>query len=203
MKTFFRSFVEGFFVLLPILITYLMLGQLFDMTMALTQPILDVLPARLFPGEWSYKFAAAGILIVIIVLVGLASHTAIARRLGSWVESAILVRFPPYNILRSLATWISGKDAPDQLHPAMLSLSPDIRMVAAIVEELPDGKMTVFVPLAPTPGVGFLQIVNRSKVEKLDASMADALGWFLNWGGDTQKLFQQKNQSSSADPSHR
>ena len=193
MKGFFRSFVEGFFVLLPILIAYLMLGQLFDMTMALTQPILDVLPSRLFPGEWSYKFTAAGILIVIIVLVGLASHTAIARRFGTWFESTILVRFPPYNILRSLATWISGKDAPDQLQPAVLSFSPDIQMLAAIVEELPDDKMTVFVPLAPTPGVGFLQIVHRSKVEKLDAPMTEALGWFMNWGGDTQKLFQRKH----------
>ena len=51
MKSFFRSFAEGFFVLLPILIAYLMLGQLFDMMMALTQPVLDVLPARLFPGN--------------------------------------------------------------------------------------------------------------------------------------------------------
>ena len=203
MKRFFKLFVEGFFVLLPVLIAYLMLGQLFDMTMALTQPVLDVLPARLFPGEWSYKFTAAGILIVIIVLVGLASHTEIARRFGTWFESAILVRFPPYNILRSLATWMSGRDAPAQLQPAILSVAPDIRMLAAIVEELPDDQITVFVPLAPTPGVGFLQIVSRSRVEKLDAPMTDALGWFMNWGGDTQKLFRQRNQSHSADREHK
>ena len=197
MKSFFRSFVEGFFVLLPILIAYLMLGQLFDMTMALTQPVLDVLPARWFPGEWSYKFTAAGTLIVLIALVGLASHTALARRFGGWFETTFLVKFPPYNILRSLATRISGKEAPAQLQPAVLSVTADIRMLVAIVEELPDDKMTVFMPLAPTPGVGFLQIVSRSKVEKLDAPMTDTLGWFMNWGGDTQDLFRPKNDGSS------
>lgn len=202
MKSFFRSFVEGFFVLLPILIAYLMLGQLFDMMMALTQPILDVLPARLFPGEWTYKFTAAGILIVTIALVGLASHTATARRFGSWFESTFLVRFPPYNILRSLATRISGKEATAQLQPAILSVSPDIRMLVAIVEELPDDKMTVFVPLAPTPGVGFLQIVSRSKIEELDSPMADTLGWFLNWGGGTEKLLPKKKQSNLAAEKH-
>ena len=199
MKGFFRSFVEGFFVLLPILIAYLLLGQLFDMTMALTQPILDVLPARLFPGEWSYKFAAAGILVVVIALVGLASHSALARRFGAWFESTILVRFPPYNILRSLSARISGKgkDAPEQLQPAVLSVSSDIRMLVAIVEELPDGHLTVFVPLAPTPGVGFLQVVSGSKVEKLDASMTDALGWILNWGEGTEKLLHSQRQPNA------
>jgi len=196
MNGFFRSFVEGFFVLLPILIAYLMLGQLFDMTMALTQPVLDVLPTSLFPDAWTHELVAAGLLIVIFGLVGLASHMTVARRLGSWFESTILVRFPPYNILKSLATWISGKDVPDRLQPAILSLSPDIRMLVAIVEELPDDNMTVFVPLAPTPGIGFLQIVNRSKVEKLDTPMTDALGWVMNWGGGTEKLFYKRNQSN-------
>ena len=123
-----------------------------------------------------------------IALVGLASHTATARRFGGWIETTFLVRFPPYNILRSLATRISGKEAPDQLQPAVLSVTADIRMLVAIVEELPDDKMTVFMPLAPTPGVGFLQIVSRSKIEKLDSPMADTLGWFLNWGSGTEML---------------
>jgi uncharacterized membrane protein len=65
-------------------------------------------------------------------------------------------------------------------------------MLVAIVEALPDEKVTVFVPLAPTPGVGFLQIVSRSKIEKLDAPMTDALGWFMNWGSGTEKLFPPK-----------
>ena len=40
------KFVDGFFILLPVLLAYLMLGQLFDGLMALTQPIVDVLPTK-------------------------------------------------------------------------------------------------------------------------------------------------------------
>jgi uncharacterized membrane protein len=90
-----------------------------------------------------------------------------------------------------------GKDAPDQLQPAVLSVSSDIRMLVAIVEELPDGHLTVFVPLAPTPGVGFLQVVSHSKVEKLDASMTDALGWILHWGEGTEKLLHSQRQPNA------
>jgi uncharacterized membrane protein len=192
LKKLFVLFIEGFFILLPILITYLMIGQLFDMLMALTQPILDVLPASPFPDEFTERLTAAGLLIVICVLVGIAANTSTARRFGNWFESTVLNRFPPYTILKSLSSLIAGKDA-EKLQPALLSVTPDSRMLVAIVEELPSGELTVFVPLAPTPGIGFLQIVKREKIQKLDSSMTDALGWFLNWGAGTDALFRGQN----------
>jgi uncharacterized membrane protein len=190
-----RLFIEGFFLLLPILISYLMLGQLFDMLMALTQPIVDVMPRSPFPDEWTYKLTAAAVLIVVSVLAGVAANTRAAQRFGKWFERSFLNRFPPYSVLKSLSRWISGKDAPEQLQPALLSITPDSRMLVAIVEELPSGELTVFVPLAPTPGVGFLQIVKPDKVEKLDSPMTDALGWFLNWGAGTEALFKPRSAS--------
>jgi uncharacterized membrane protein len=187
-----RLFIEGFFILLPFLITYLMLGQLIDMMMALTQPIVDVMPRGPFSDEFSYKLAAAGLLVLICILVGLTANTRPAQRLGQWFESSILEHFPPYTVLKSLSNWIAGKDA-EKLQPALLHVTPDTRMLVAIVEKLPSGELTVFVPLAPTPGVGFLQIVSPEKVEKLDSSMTDALGWFMNWGAGTEALFKSKD----------
>ena len=192
-KSIARLLVEGFFILLPFLITYLMVGRLFHMLMALTQPIVDVMPRSPFPDEWTYKLVAAGLLILICILVGLSANTKRAQRLGRWFESNILELFPPYRVLKSLSSWISGKDAPEQLQPALLNVTPDSRMLVALVEELPSGELTVFVPLAPTPGVGFLQIVSPDKVQRIDSPMTDALGWLMNWGGGTQKLFERKN----------
>jgi uncharacterized membrane protein len=192
-KTLGAILVKGFFILFPFLIAYLMIGQLFDMLMALTQPVLDFLPRDIAPGDWEHRFVAAGILITIFFSVGLAAYTAPARRLGHWFESTFLERFPPYSILKNLSTWIAGKEVPEQLQPALLSVTPEINMLVAIVEKLPNGDLTVFVPLAPTPGIGFLQIVSPSKVQKLDSSMSDALGWFLNWGAGTEALFKKRN----------
>lgn len=183
---------NGFFILLPFLLTYLMLGQLFDGLMALTQPIEDVMPASLFARVWVHRLVVVGLLIVIFILLALAAKTVPARRLGSWIESTVRNRFPPYRVLKNLSQWIAGKDVPDELQPALLTASPGIRMVVAIVEELPDGHFTVFVPLAPTPGVGFLQIVDSTKVEKLDVSMTDALGWFLDWGLEGEVLLRSR-----------
>jgi uncharacterized membrane protein len=185
-----RLFVEGFFILLPLLITYLMVGQLFDLLMALTQPIVDVLPRSPFPDEWTYRFTAAGLLVLICLFVGLSANTGAAQRLGQWFEQSFLDRFPPYQVLKSLSSWIAGKGVSEQLQPALLNVTPDTRMLVAIVETLPNGDLTIFVPLAPTPGVGFLQIASPDKVQKLECSMTSALGWFLNWGVGTEALFE-------------
>ena len=56
-------FLEGFLILLPILISYLLLGGLFEMLLSLTIPIVDMLPASLFPDFWTERESATKALI--------------------------------------------------------------------------------------------------------------------------------------------
>jgi uncharacterized membrane protein len=181
--------VRGFFILLPFLIAYLIIGQVVDMLLALTQPLIDVMPGIIFETEGWRRLVAFGILIVICVLVAQFAHTRLARRFGSWFENAVMSRFAPYTVLKSLSARLSGEDD-ERLQPALMTVAPDTHMLVAIVEELKDGNMTVFVPMAPTPGLGFLQIVSPSKLEKLECSMSDALGWPLNWGARTEAVLK-------------
>ena len=181
--------LRGFFILLPFLIAYLMVGQLVDMLLALTQPLIDVMPGILFETEGWRRVVAFGLLIVICVLVALIADTGPARRFGSWFESAVMGKFPPYAVLKSLSARLSGAEE-EQLQPALLRIDDDSRMLVAIVEKLPDGHLTVFAPLAPTPGLGVLQIVPPDRVELLACSMSDALGWTMNWGSGTQALLK-------------
>ena len=181
--------LRGFFILLPFLIAYLMVGQLVDMLLALTQPLIDVMPGILFETEGWRRVVAFGLLIVICVLVALVAETAPARRFGRWFESALMGKFPPYAVLKSLSARLSGSEE-ESLQPALLKMEGGARMLAAIVEKLPDGHLTVFVPMSPTPGIGVLQIVSPDKLELLECSMSDALGWTLNWGAGTQDILK-------------
>jgi uncharacterized membrane protein len=181
--------VRGFFILLPFLIAYLMVGQLVDMLLALTQPLIDVMPGILIQSEAWRRVVAFGTLIAICIFVALIADTALARRFGRWFESAVMGKFPPYAVLKSLSARLSGSEE-EKLQPALLTVNDDARMLVAIVERLPDGNVTVFAPLAPTPGLGVLQIVPSNKLEELQCSMSDALGWTLNWGTGTQALLK-------------
>ena len=181
--------LRGFFILLPFLIAYLLLGQLVDGLLALAQPIFDVMSGFLIRTEGMRRLAAFGVLILIFAAVGQFAHTAPFRRFGEWFERTFLARFPPYSVLKSLSTRLSGGED-GTLQPALMTVASDTRMLVAIVEELPGGEVTVFVPMAPTPGLGFLQIVSPSKLDKLECSMSDALGWPLNWGTGTQAILR-------------
>jgi uncharacterized membrane protein len=181
--------VRGFFILLPFLIAYLMIGQFVNMLLALTQPLLDVTPGFLIRGEGLTRLALLGVLIVICVFVAQIADTTIARRFGNWFERVVMGRFPPYAVLKSLAARLSQKDE-EKLQPALLKVGDDARMLVAIVETLPGGLVTVFVPMAPTPGLGVLQIVHPDKLELLQCPMSAALRWTMNWGFGTQALLQ-------------
>jgi uncharacterized membrane protein len=191
--------LRGFFILLPFLVAYLMLGQLVDMLLALTQPLIDVMPGMLFETEGVRRLVAFGVLILICALVAQFADTRPARAFGSWFEGAIMSKFPPYGVLKSLSARLSGSDK-ETLQPALLTVNDDARMLVAIVERLPDGSVTVFAPLAPTPGLGMLQIVASNKLEELQCSMSDALGWTLNWGTGTQALLKGVRDGAHAVP---
>jgi uncharacterized membrane protein len=188
-ESFAAKALRGFFILLPFLIAYLMVGQLVDMLLALTQPLIDVMPGIVFKTEGARRLVAFGILIVICVFVALVADTAPAKRFGNWFESAIMSRFAPYAVLKSLSARLSGSEE-ESLQPALLKMEGGARMLVAIVERLPDGHVTVFVPMSPTPGIGVLQIVPPDRLELLQCSMSDALGWTLNWGSGTQDILK-------------
>jgi uncharacterized membrane protein len=181
--------LRGFFILLPFLIAYLMIGQLVNMILALTQPLFDLTPGFLVRGEGPTRLALFGVLIVICLLVAQIADTPLAQRLGSWFESAVMSKFPPYAVLKSLAARLSQKQE-EKLQPALLKVGDDARMLVAIVEQLSDGRMTVFAPMSPTPGLGVLQIVHADKLELLRCPMSAALRWNMNWGFGTEALLE-------------
>ncbi len=188
--------VEGFLIALPILLVYLMLAQFVDALMVLTVPVTDLLPTDWFADGDGQRIFAAGILVVLFLGLGIAARTRPMKHLGTLIEDRTLNRFPPYLLLKSVTQRIGGKDDPSLLQPALLSVTPDIRVLVAIVEELPENELCVFFPLAPTPAMGFLQVVSSSKVQRLEVSMTDALGWILNWGIGTQALLDGRPTSS-------
>ncbi|MBW1781339.1 MAG: DUF502 domain-containing protein [Deltaproteobacteria bacterium] len=192
----FSRIVDGFLVLLPFLLTYLMMGQLFDAMLALAAPIADLMPKGVATSEWALRLEAAGLLVIGCFLVGLAMKTRTARRFGKWIEETFLNRIPPYVILRNLARRLSGSNVPNQLQPALIRTEPGTDLLGFIVEEHTGGKFTVLIPLAPMPGVGTLQIVSREKVRRLEVPMKDALGAILNWGAGTEFLLKTAKDQS-------
>jgi len=173
--------------LLPFLLAYLLIGGFVDLIVLLTQPLEDVLPHLGLMSPTARHLAVLGLLFSIFVLVGIVKDTKLAQRLGAWIEREFFFKFPPYRLVRDITRRLAGEDIPS-MHPALLELTPGIRTVGFIVEELDDDLVTVFQPLTSLPTMGTLQIVSESKVERLDATFMDAISWYFNWGADTHAV---------------
>ena len=46
-------------------------------------------------------------------------------------------------------------------------------------------------PFGAMPGVGHVQIVTQERVERLDASVLNALGCLFNWGDGTESFINK------------
>jgi uncharacterized membrane protein len=186
-KTLGRKFVAGFLILLPFLLAYLLIGGFVDLTVLLTAPLQDLIPEYAVLSPTGRLIALLVLLFLIFVGIGFLKDTKPAQALGGWIEREFFFKFPPYRLVRDITRRLAGEEIPN-MHPALLELTPGIRTVGFIVEELEDNLVTVFQPLTSLPTMGTLQIVSEDKVERLEAPFMDAIGWYFNWGADTNAV---------------
>ena len=57
-----------------------------------------------------------------------------------------------------------------------------------IIEELADGRYTVFVPSIPTPFAGAVYVLDRQRVHPLDVPFTDAVRVVSRWGSGAKDL---------------
>ena len=187
LKTLGRQVVSGFLILLPFLLAYLLIGGFYDLTVLLTAPLQDVIPRFGILSPTGRQLAILGLLFLIFVMIGILKDSGPAQRLGGWIEREYFNRFPPYRVVRDITRQLGGEEL-KSMKPALLDLGPGVRTVAFIVEELEGDRLTVYQPLTSLPTMGTLQIVDSDKVQPLDTAFMDAVGWYFNWGADTQAV---------------
>ena len=182
------ALVGGFFVVLPIVLIYLLLGEVFDLAIALGTPISDLLPEEAFGGAETEKAVAMILLLLICFLTGLAMQTRTGNRIGKWFEQSLLEPIPGYTVIRDLSRRLAGEDSTAFYHPAVVRTSAGVRIPAFIVEEHSSGDYTVLIPIAPTPGLGTIQVLPPDLVEKVDVPLTEALECYWHWGVGTEKM---------------
>lgn len=190
----------GFFVLLPILLLYLMLGEAFELVVALATPIADLFPRGTFD-KVSFPVLMALLLILgVSFALGLAASSELGGWFGRWVERKTLERIPLYNILKSLAAGFAEIGGGDGFKPALLVSADGQQEIAYLVEDHGDGRVTVMLPKAPTPLSGVVKIVRREQVELLNVKLADVTRVLSQWGVGARDMLQQAKTWADVPP---
>jgi uncharacterized membrane protein len=178
-----RALVAGLLILVPFYLAVLLLLKATQSVVALVKPFAMLLP------DWFPAEHVLSLLLVLIVcfLVGVAVRTPTGRAIRERIEKTLFERLPGYALLRSLTQRLAGQGEENVWKPALVEIE-DALVPAFIIEELEDGRFTIFVPSVPTPFAGAVYILSPERVHPLDIPFTQAVQSVSRWGSGSKEL---------------
>jgi uncharacterized membrane protein len=177
--------VGGLLILLPAYLSLLLLVRAVAGVFALIAPITNHVPG----GPIVARLLALLVVVAASFLAGLAVRTRLGRNASTLFERRVLERIPGYTVMRNLGRRLSGDDEGAYFAVALVEIEEAL-VPAFLVEELPDGAFTVFVPSVPTPAAGAVYILPKERVHRVDVPLATAVRTITQWGAGTGELLR-------------
>jgi uncharacterized membrane protein len=178
----------GLVVIVPLGIVFVALTEVYDMLAGLTAGPAKLLPFGPFVNGVIVLLAQLTLIVIVCFAIGLFLKTQFGDRLKASLEQRLENLIPMYGLLRNLAQRLVGIEGIELAAAEIDLYDSEARVVGFIVEELPDGRYSVFVPISPLVTVGNLYMLPASRVRKLDVAMTDAIDYFSQWGAKGGKL---------------
>jgi uncharacterized membrane protein len=171
------NILSGFLVLAPIFLALLLLIHGMQAVSGIVQPIADLLPGWI-PAE---ELLALVLVLALCFVVGLMVQTRIGAWLRDWIENRFLVHIPGYTMFRDFAAQLAGDTSRKTWKPVLAQFDDGL-VPAFLIEEMEDGRCTIFVPAVPTPFAGAVYIFDAHRVHAVNIALPRALQTVSKWG---------------------
>ena len=148
------TLVGGIFIVVPVYLAIVLLLKGMQSAARLVKPFAAMLPDWL-PAE---RFFSLLLVLLVCFVVGAAVRTQAGRAIREKMEKVFFERLPGYGLLRSLTQRLAGDTEESAWQPALVEIEEAL-VPAFIIEELSDGRYTVFVPSIPTPFAGAVYVL--------------------------------------------
>ena len=177
------TIVGGLFIVVPLYLATLLMLKGMKSVGRLVRPLAVLVP------DWIPAERLFSLLLVLglCFLVGLVVRTQAGQAVRERMEKVFFDRLPGYSLLRSLTQRMAGDTDEHAWQPVLVELE-DALVPAFIIEELTDGRVTVFVPSVPTPLAGAVYILSRERVHILDIPFTQAIRSVSRWGAGSKDL---------------
>jgi uncharacterized membrane protein len=181
-----KAFLTGLLILVPVYLSVLLLLKAMNSVAGIARPFANLLP------EWLPAEHILSLLLVLIVcfLIGAAVRTPAGHAIQQRIEKSFFERMPGYALFQSLTQRLAGKDEENVWKPALAEIEEAL-VPAFIIEELADGRFTVFVPSVPTPFAGAVYVLTPERVHPLDVPFTQELSLYRD-GDRVQKNSSQR-----------
>jgi uncharacterized membrane protein len=175
--------VGGLFIVVPVYLAVLLLLKGMKSVASLVRPVAALVPDWL-PAEGLFSLV---LVLALCFLVGVAVRTPSGRAVRERMEMVFFERLPGYGLLRSLTQRLAGDSEEQTWKPALVEIE-DALVPAFIIEELDDGRFTIFVPSVPTPLAGAVYVLRPERVHILDIPFTQAIRSVSRWGSGSKDL---------------
>jgi uncharacterized membrane protein len=184
--------VGGLFIVVPVYLAVMLLLKGMKSVTGLVRPFAALLP------DWIPAENVFALLLVLAFcfVVGMVVRTRAGRAARESMEKLFFERLPGYGLLRGLTQRLAGDSEDRAWEPALVEIE-DALVPAFIIEELEDGRVTVFVPSVPTPFAGAVYVIARQRVHPLDIPFTEAIRSISRWGSGSKDLVAAMRPSGS------
>ena len=186
--------VGGLFVVVPVYLATLLLLKGMKSVTGLVRPFAVLLPDWI-PAE---NFFALLLVLAFCFVVGMVVRTRAGRAARESMEKLFFERLPGYCLLRGLTQRLAGDSEDTAWEPALIEIEEAL-VPGFIIEELEDGRVTVFIPSVPTPLAGAVYVIARARVHTLDIPFTDAIRSISRWGSGSKDLVAAMRPSGSVE----
>ena len=178
-----KALFRGLLIVVPVYFAVLLLLKGMKSVANLVRPLAQLLPDWV-PAE---EFLSLLLVLAICVAIGASVGTRVGQRVRNWIEKTVFERIPGYALIRSLTHQVAGQSRGSTWKAALIEIE-DALVPAFVIEELEDGRYTVFVPSIPTPFAGAVYVLDRQRVHPVDVPFTDAVRVVSRWGSGAKDL---------------
>ena len=196
-----KALVGGFLAAAPVYLAILLLLKAMKSLGGLVRPLKILHPPQL-NNEVAQTVLALLILLSVCYAFGIALLTRPGRAAGEWIHRTVLVKIPGYTVVQSLTLQLTGEAREDEWRPALIEIEDGL-VPAFIIEEIRDGRYTVFAPSVPSPLMGSIYVLHQERVHPVNASFVQAFQVLSRWGSGTKDLvaaMEPEHRHANADP---
>jgi uncharacterized membrane protein len=166
-----NAIVRGLIFLIPVVLLYITLRELFEIMVGFATPIADLFPRGTFTDKDATELIAAILILLAAFLLGLIWSIRPSRVAAQWLEDKTLNRVPMYRMLKSLVAAFLNLEGEKSFQPAQLKHTDGTIEPVYIIEAHGEDMYVIMQPWTPTPFAGSVKVVPRERVEPVPVTL--------------------------------
>ena len=188
------ALVNGLAMLLPVVLVFLAIREIFELLVNIATPIADLFPEGTFDHVKETEVIAVLLIAGLAFFLGVLSKVKAGRVLGHGIEKYTLNKIPMYRMLKSLVGAFLNLESEESFKPAFLETDSGDLEPAYVIEDRGRPLVVVMIPWAPTAFAGSVKLVKRERVHRLDVTLDEFSLSLTHLGTGLSDLLPEENE---------